>query len=141
MKRFLPIFLGLILTSGIVFAQKKKSKLEHPVVFHLSTGDTAAYTALTVQLNNVLNYWPKANIEVVVHNNGIAFMQKGVTKHAATIQALRERGVVFAVCENTLKRKKLEKSQILDTAQFVPVGLAEIILKQEAGWSYIKAGF
>lgn len=141
MKKFLPVFIGLCLVSSLGMAQKKKSKLEHPVVFHLSTGDTAAYTALTNQLNNVLVFWPKATIEVVVHNNGIAFMQKGVSKHAATIEVLKQRGVVFAVCENTLKRKKLEKSQILESAIFVPVGLAEIISKQEAGWSYIKSGF
>jgi len=141
MKRFLFVLLAFSMVPISGFAQKKKTKLEHPVVFHLSTGDTAAYTALTVQLNNVLNYWPKASIEVVVHNNGIAFMQKSVSKHAAAIQALADRGVVFAVCENTMKRKKLEKSHIFEAAQFVPVGLAEIILKQEQGWSYIKSGF
>lgn len=141
MKHLISVLFGLFVVTTPSFAQKKKTKLEHPVVFHLSTGDTAAYTALTVQLNNVLTYWPKANIEVVVHNNGIAFMQKGKSKHATTIQALADRGVVFAVCENTLKRKKIDKANILETATFVPVGLAEIILKQEQGWSYIKSGF
>jgi len=45
------------------------------------------------------------------------------------------------VCENTLKQRKIDKSEILPEASFVPVGIAELVLKQEEGWAYIKAGF
>lgn len=114
---------------------------EHRIVFHLATSDTLAQKALVKQLSNVLEYWDTAKIEVVVHNNGVNFMKQDEARFAKEIADLRQRGVVFAVCENTLKQRKIEKNQILPSAVFVPVGLAEIVLRQEEGWSYIKAGF
>lgn len=131
------LLIVLLVAVSNSYAQEKT----HKAVFHLSTSDTLAYDALHIQLNNVLNHWPTAQIEVVVHNNGIAFMQKSKSKHEANIQALAQRGVVFAVCENTIKRKKIDKQDIISPAKFVPVGLAEIIEKQEEGWAYIKSGF
>ncbi|PAC28777.1 hypothetical protein BWI92_19140 [Flectobacillus sp. BAB-3569] len=114
---------------------------EHAIVFHLATPDTAAYRALTKQLNNVLEVWPTAKLEVVVHNKGIGFMKKEGNVLTSQIEALTQKGVVFAVCENTMKSQKITKDQILPTAQYVPVALIELALKQEEGWSYIKAGF
>ncbi len=129
-------FLTLVFVNGS-FGQTK----EHRIVFHLATSDTLAQKALVKQLSNVLEYWNTAKIEVVVHNNGINFMKQDEARFAKEIAALKQRGVVFAVCENTMKQHKIEKPQILPSAVFVPVGLAEIVLRQEEGWSYIKAGF
>jgi len=123
------------------FSQKTKKMKEHAIVFHLATSDTAAYRALTKQLSNVLEVWPTAKLEVVVHNKGIGFMKKDGNVLNAQIEALTQRGVVFAVCENTMKSQKITKEQILSVAHYVPVALIEIALKQEEGWSYIKAGF
>jgi uncharacterized protein len=128
--RLLIVSFLVIVIAHASFGQTKEK--QHRIVFHL---------ALVKQLGNVLDYWPTAQIEVVVHNNGIGFMKADEARFAKEITALKGRGVAFAVCENTLKLRKIEKAQILPTAVFVPVGLAEIVLKQEDGWSYIKAGF
>lgn len=114
---------------------------EHKIVFHLASSDTLVHKALVKQISNVLDFWKTAKIEVVVHNNGIGFMKQDEAHFVKEIQSLNSKGVIFAVCENTLKQRKIEKSQILKTATFVPVGIAEIVLKEEDGWSYIKAGF
>ena len=126
-------------TFSTIFAQKVEK--EHRIVFHLANADTLVHKALVAQVVNVLEVWKNAKIEVVVHNNGIGFMKTAESRVIKEIEALKAQGVVFAVCENTLKKRKIEKSQILPTATFVPVGLAEIIMKEEEGWSYIKAGF
>jgi intracellular sulfur oxidation DsrE/DsrF family protein len=132
---------GLLLLTVPALAQSKTDAKQHRIVFHLATGDTLAYRALTKQLNNVLAYWPTALLEVVVHNKGIGFMRRDESLFEPEIQALKSKGVVFAVCENTMKQQKLTKDQILPQAIFVPVGLAELVIRQEEGWSYIKAGF
>ncbi|MFN4144813.1 MAG: DsrE family protein [Runella sp.] len=141
-KLFFTVFFTFSLATGSI-AQNKKAKKEpiHRMVFQLSTPDTAAYRAVIRQLNNVLNHWNNAQIEVVIHNKGIGFMRKDQSIFEQDIQALKDRGVVFAVCENTLKQQNLKKEQILQQAIFVPVGLAEIVTKQEEGWAYLKAGF
>lgn len=138
MKARLLIF--SFLTFGVVNFSVGQTK-EHRIVFHLATSDTLAHKALVKQLSNVLDYWNTAKIEVVVHNNGVSFMKLGEARFAKEIEALKDRGIVFAVCENTLKQRKIEKHQLLKTASFVPVGLVEIVTRQEEGWAYIKAGF
>ena len=138
---FMGIFALLLMTSSSLMAQKQTSMKEHKIVFHLSTADTSAYRSLTKQLNNVLAVWTDAKLEVVVHNKGIDFMRKDKSVLESEIQALKDKGVVFAVCENTMKAQKLSKDQILPQAIYVPVGLIELALKQEEGWSYIKAGY
>ena len=131
-----------VLTIGFVNQINAQTKeKEHKIVFHLASNDTLVHKALVKQIANVLDFWKTAKIEVVVHNNGIGFMKIEEAKTVKEIQSLNEKGVVFAVCENTLKQRKIEKSQILSAATFVPVGIAEIVLKEEDGWSYIKAGF
>ncbi len=114
---------------------------EHRVLFHLSTPDATAYRALISQLNNVLAVWPAARLEVVIHSKGIDFMHKDRSQLGMAIAELHEKGVVFAVCENTLRAQHLTPDDLLPQATFVPVALAELVLKQEAGWSYIKAGY
>ncbi|MDF7820062.1 DsrE family protein [Runella sp. MFBS21] len=141
--KLLLSFLFVFVLIGNSFAQNKKNKKEpiHRLVFQLSSPDTSVYRALTRQISNVLNYWPTAQIEVVVHNKGVSFMRKDQSTFQPEIQSLKDKGVEFAVCENTLKQQKLSKNQILPQARFVPVGIAELVLKQEDGWAYIKAGF
>lgn len=134
------LLVGLLLTIPAL-AQSKTDTRQHRIVFHVATGDTLAYRALTKQLSNVLAYWPTASLEVVIHNKGIGFMRRDQSVFEPEIQALKSKGVVFAVCENTMKQQKLTKDQILGQAIFVPVGLAELVIRQEEGWSYIKAGF
>jgi uncharacterized protein len=138
MKIIKVILLAIIVSVSVEsFAQNKI----HNVVFHLTTPDTLAYRTLTKQLSNVLAVWPKANIEVVVHNKGLGFVIKEKSQFEPEINTLVGKGVKFVVCENSLQRQKLSKDQIFAKAGFVPSGLIEIIEKQEAGWSYIKAGF
>lgn len=120
-----------------ISVEKKASR----VVFHLSSPDTAAHRALAIQLNNVLEGIPNAQLEVVVHNKGITMLQTQKSTLAPELDALKKRGVQFMACEHTMKRLKLEKADMLPLSGFVPSGLVEIIRKQEEGWSYVKAGF
>jgi uncharacterized protein len=138
MKTIKAFLLAVMVSVSVEsFAQNKI----HNVVFHLTTPDTLAYRALTKQLSNVLAVWPKANIEVVVHNKGLGFVIKEKSQFEPEINTLVGKGVKFVVCENSMQQQKLSKDQIFAKAGSVPSGLIEIIEKQEAGWSYIKAGF
>ena len=63
------------------------------------------------------------------------------TTFAKELQNFVEKeGIKMVVCENTMKQKKIKKEQLLPFMQTVPMGIGEIVLKQEQGWSYIKAG-
>jgi uncharacterized protein len=104
------------------------------IVFQLTSSDTLVQKALVKQLNNALTAAPNAKIEVVCHNNGIEFLTTAKTLFAKNITDLKAKGIAFAAC-------KLSKTDVLPEAFFVPAGIIEIALKQDEGWSYLKAGF
>jgi len=128
----------LIATAHNVFAQKK----QHKIVFQFTNAnDTLQQKAFTKQLQNITAHWPNAKIEVVVYNNGIDYLMISKSKYIETIKELNTKGVVFLVCENTMAQRKITKEELLPEANTVPAGIAEIVEKQEKGWSYIKGGF
>lgn len=90
------------------------------------------------QLNNVKRGWPDAQIEVVVHGKALDMLVSGKSSTAEDIRALQEKGVVFAACENTMRAHKVAKEQLLPDVIAVPMGVGEIIMKQEEGWGYIR---
>jgi intracellular sulfur oxidation DsrE/DsrF family protein len=40
-----------------------------------------------------------------------------------------------------LKEREVPKEAILPNMDYVKMGIGEIVVKQEQGWTYIKAGF
>ena len=130
----------LILTIGITvnnFAQK-----QHKIVFQFTNAnDTNQQKAFTRQLYNVLEYWPKAKIEVVCYNNGIDYLLTAKTKHAKAITDLKSKGVEFVACNNTMTLRNINPSELIPEAGIVPAGIPEVVEKQEKGWIYIKGGF
>jgi uncharacterized protein len=144
----LVLALALVIYAAGAFAQgapgessAMDARKKHRIVFQLASSDTAVHMALIRQLNNVLAATSGTEIEVVTHGPGISMMVAKKAHFAKQINELHHRGVHFMVCENTLNVKMMEKTEILQEAGFVPVGIMEIVYKQEAGWSYIKAGF
>ena len=61
----------------------------------------------------------------------------GLAERIATLATAR---VKFVACENTMKRLKIQKDDLLAVAGTVDSGVAEVVRLQEAGWSYIKSG-
>jgi uncharacterized protein len=130
---------AVLLSSIDALAQKH---VKHQIVMQLSTGDTLEWKGTINNLRNLKKGWGNdVEIEVVAHGPGIGFLMKNKTTQLGAIKMLKSQGVIFVACENTLREKKIEKSEIIPEAGFVPMGIAEIVLKQEAGWKYIKAGF
>jgi uncharacterized protein len=57
------------------------------------------------------------------------------------ISVFTQKGVVFNVCEFSLKERNVSKEQILKNTQFVKAGILYIVELQQKGYYYIKAGF
>ncbi len=114
---------------------------KYKLVIQLTNGDTAVHRATVKQIFNALAAAPNTQIEVVCHNNGITFLQTAKTFQADKIKELKAKGVQFAACENTLRERKIEKSDIVPEAFFVPAGIIEVVDKQSKKWAYLKAGF
>ena len=48
--------------------------------------------------------------------------------------------MVFAACQNSMRVQKVTTEDLLAFATQVDSGVSEIIRKQEADWSYVRAG-
>jgi intracellular sulfur oxidation DsrE/DsrF family protein len=139
--RYILILFALFLGSLSAAAQSDEvDNTRYKIVYHLTTADTLAHKALVKQLANVLNAAPKAQLEVVCHNMGIYFLVTEKTQQAAGIRELKARGVDFVGCENTLRERKINRSELMPEVRTVPAGILEIVKKQRKKWSYIKAG-
>jgi intracellular sulfur oxidation DsrE/DsrF family protein len=138
MRTSLSLLLFVLFT-GLASAQVV-STAEHKILYQLTEGDQEAHKKFIRQLNNVLTAAPNAKIEVVSHGMGIDLLRKTDNPFETDLQKLVDKGVVFVICENTLKQREMKKEQFLPLAGFVPAAILELVMKQEAGWIYIKAG-
>lgn len=139
------LFMFLLLFTGLQVTAQERNVVEeasHKVIFQMTSSDPAEQKALLNNLNNLKNLWgTDVQIHVVIHGPGIEMVLREKTALKEGIYKVLDRGVVFQACENTLKQKNIEKSELLERVEFVSSGLAEIITKQEQGWTYIKSNF
>jgi uncharacterized protein len=112
----------------------------HKIIFQLTDGQLETHKKFLRQINNVLEAAPQAKIEVVTHGMGVDLLRKDQNELESEIVALKSQGVDFVICENTLKQRQLQKDIFLSVVRFVPSAIVELVLKQEEGWIYIKAG-
>lgn len=147
------ILVTLILSINSLFAQKQSNTMTaegvqdlptkpvHKIVFQLTTADTIAHKSLMKQLANIKTVAPDTKIEVVCHGPGLDLLLVNKTVVQDKIKIAKEKGVEFVACEFSMKERKVDKSNIIPEAGFVPAGIIEIVIKQEKGWAYIKSGF
>jgi uncharacterized protein len=138
MKLLIP-FLSVIFLSMTLQAQVV-SQAEHKIIFQLTDGNAEVHQKFLRQLQNVLNAAPNAKIEVVTQGMGIDLLKLDQNSFEEELIGLSRKGIVFVICENTLKQRSMNKTQFLPLADFVPSAILELVLKQEQGWTYIKAG-
>lgn len=128
------------LSSTYAFAQTDNGE-KHKIVSQFVSGDTLSQHSLVNNLKNLREGWPKAAVEVVFHGNGIFMVMGEKTKYAKELEDFAvKKDIKLVVCENTMKQKKIVKSQLLPFVSTVPMAIAEIVVKQEQGWTYLKAG-
>lgn len=139
MKKLLLIPV-LMIFSFLAFSGPKP---KHRVVVQLNSGDTLVWAATLKNLANLHQALGEGQteIELVAHGAGIGVLIQNKSTQKAQVEALSAKGVLFKACENTIRERKIDKASLFSTAGFVPSGVAEVVLKQEQGYSYLKSGF
>lgn len=115
---------------------------EEKVVYHINDASLARVAMRNIQ--NHITASPDAKIVVVTHGKGIDFLlndakdEKG-EPYQTQVAGLKEKGVDFRVCRNTLKGRNLDDSAVMMDAIVVPSGVAEIgRLQAKEGFVYLK---
>jgi intracellular sulfur oxidation DsrE/DsrF family protein len=138
MKSLLEI-LAVLTLSAVAFAATAQDK----VVYHFDSGIAQAAKGLR-NIRNHLDVDPTAKIVAVAHAEGVDFLMEGAKtannqEFAALVGDLSARGVVFEICEITLKNRNLKKEQFILGPSFTPSGVVRIAnLQAREHYAYIK---
>lgn len=158
MKKVMSILLaglvGLVGLSGIASAA---DEAKQKVVYHVNGDNPKQQTGALRNVQNHINAVGKENLDlrVVMHGNGVSMVLlpealdkvKGFKsanaspQMQATIDGLKDQGVQFKVCANTLKGRKVDMDQdlyMVEQADIVTSGVAELGILQAQGYAYIK---
>jgi hypothetical protein len=109
------------------------------VVLHVSEGTRQAKLALYMAKRD-LDLDPRARVAIVAYGEGVQFLQNDrlFSDEGPKVAALAARGVVFKVCENSLRAANLGRGDLLPRVEVVPSGTLEIARLQRAGYAYIR---
>ena len=130
----------LVITTLFCFAASAQN--QQKIVFDFVKADTADFRIMVLQIKNVLKESPNTTMEVVCYGPGLMMLVSDKTNVSKEMEELQKSpNVTFAACANTMRRLKVEKSQLVPFAKIVPVAMLELAARQQDGWSYIKAGF
>ena len=146
-KRWLAAMLAIMGLVGLAvhaISQVQVAKpLSHRIVIEVNVDGQESWTGI---LNNVQNLQKAlgtdhTQIEVVAHGKGLSLLLATNEPLKERLKTISDSGVILSACENTMRRKNVTKQDLLPFAGTVPSGVTEVVLKQEAGWSYLKGGF
>ena len=135
MKKILLLIPSFIFISFSLFAQYK-------IVFDFTKADTINFSTIVRHATNLMNMEGNAKLEIVCHGPGLDLLIKDKTTVQKEIEELQSKfNVIFVACEATMRRRGIDKGQLLPKTVTVSAANLELALKQQQGWSYIKAGY
>jgi len=124
---------------AVAFLPNFLPRTDHRVVVEVDAPGTMAYRAALGTVANVQKAFAgeSLEIEVVCLGGGIDLVLSHDNPLLETVMKLQKNGVRFAACNNTMVGRHIGKDRIFSFVTVVDAGAAEIIRKQEAGWSYL----
>lgn len=122
-------------------ASHDSASATHRVIFEVTASDPKQWESVLSNVENVRKALGETTTEVrvVAHGGGLD-MLLAASKAEPRISKMIKDGVVFAACANTMKRKNVTNAELLAGATTVDSGVAEVVRRQEQGWSYVKGG-
>lgn len=116
------------------------SKKSYKAIFQLDTNDPKIITKTIRNINNALNdprLEGKLQIELIAFSGGTdAYLKQSA--YEDDLSKLVRRGVIVTQCNNTLRERKIDPSEIYNFIAIVPSGVGELIVRESDGWAVIK---
>ncbi len=155
-RRIITVFLLSIalLFTGNLMAGDRYGKQK--VVYHVNYDNAKAQAGALRNIQNHINAVGAENLDlkVVMHGKGLSMLLtpdaaartklpsgNATDEIQAKIAGLKDQGIGFQVCANTLRGKKIDsESDLYDVEKddIVPSGVAELARLQQMGYTYIK---
>ena len=156
--KVLSAFLMSICLLAITTATQANERYgKQKVVYHINYDNPKKQSGALRNIQNHINAVGAENLDlkVVLHGHGLALLLEPDAleklkkfNHAnandtmtAKIDNLKNQGIKFKVCANTVKGRKVDIDTDLynvDKDDIVPSGVAEVARLQQMGYSYVK---
>ena len=138
MKQFLTLMAVLFALATATPAQAPK----HKVVLQMNVAGNDSWNQLFGNIGNLQKAFGQKDvqIEVVFYGKGITALLKTNEAFKERLQQVASEGVILGACQNSMRQRKIVSADIFPFSTEVDSGVAEIVRKQEAGWSYVRAG-
>lgn len=144
-KYALPLVAALTLSAiGLAHAAetsaaKSAKSIQQKIVIQVSDNDPAKWN---LALNNAQNVQEelgkdKVDIEIVAYGPGLAMLKLDSPSGGRVADAIKD-GVKVVACENTMRKQKLTKDDMLPKLDYAVAGVVELAQKQQAGYAYIR---
>lgn len=145
LRRLLPAIsaiLALSAWSAAGAAARPGQANRYHVIFQVTADDAAAWSGVLGNIENLREAIGDElrEVEVVAHGPGLGLVLRTNAAQAARMEALARQGVRFLACENSMKRRKLGKADLLPFVGTVDSGVAQVVRRQQQGWQYIRSG-
>jgi intracellular sulfur oxidation DsrE/DsrF family protein len=113
------------------------------VVYHFGTNNPQSNIGGLKNIQNHLNAVEKGKLQAValVNSGGWEMVTKGkaTPEMIDRMNSLIKQGVVFKICKNTIREKKINpETDLVIKMEIVPAGVAELVKLQDEGFRYIK---
>ncbi|MBB6050318.1 DsrE family protein [Armatimonas rosea] len=119
---------------------------KHRVVLDIGIEGADKWEAVFRNIDNLRADLGANNVEIegVIHGKAWPLLVRpekgGAVEFHPKVEAAIRSGVKLVLCENTMKRNKLEKPDVLPYAATVTSAIGELVKKQTDGWAYLKLG-
>jgi intracellular sulfur oxidation DsrE/DsrF family protein len=133
--------IGLALAAVAAFSSMNQAK-KHRIVIDVATADAEAWSGILTNVANLRASFgaQQCSIEVVAYGKALGLLLRSNAALQERMANLAAGGVSFAACENTMRRAGVGKEELLPFASTVDSGVAQLVRRQESGWSYLKPG-
>lgn len=127
LSRWLPVIFCLVLGACASTPER--------IVIQVSDDHKGTWgQALNVARNLKNAYGPgNAEIELVAFGSGINMLKADALVASRVMDTIKD-GVKIYACENSMKRFKLKRDDMVENAVFVDAGIEHIITRYRAGW-------
>jgi intracellular sulfur oxidation DsrE/DsrF family protein len=146
---------GMGSMSGMAGLSQAPRYAKQKVVYHINYYGADAQTSALRNIQNHINAVGAENVDlrVVLHGDGVSLLlypdalegtrmkeANATDEMQAKIAGLKQQGVTFNVCANTLTGRKVATEDLYDFSglDMVPSGVAELSHLQTTGFTYIK---
>lgn len=121
------------------FHGAEATKTTYRAVYQLDNEEDVKIKGTLRNIQNALNdprLKGKLELELVVHGAGVAAFKKD-SGYEEMVKKLQDQGVILAMCENTMRERKISKDELFPFLSYVPSGNGELIIRGQEGWTII----